>query len=373
MATAERDYYELLGVEQGATEAELKKAFRRKARELHPDVSAEPDAQERFRQVAEAYEVLSNAETRQLYDRFGHAGLKRGGFTPSFDLGNLSDLFAAFFGDDLFGATGQRRAARGGDVGVAVEVELTEAATGVGRTVEVELAVTCEPCGGSGAEPGTDTVVCPDCGGSGAVRHVSRSLFGEFVRTQPCRRCGGAGRVAETPCEACDGVGRTLERQELAVEIPAGIHDGQQIRLRGRGHAGANGAAPGDAYVQVHVRPHPVLVRDGDDVVAPVRLTIAQAALGARIAVPTLEGETEVDFRPGTQPGEVHVLRGRGMPVVSGFRRGDQRLLVDVVVPRRLDDEQRRLLEQLESSLGEDAYRQDDDEGFFERLKSAFR
>jgi molecular chaperone DnaJ len=375
MATAERDYYELLGVERAATEAELKKAFRRKARELHPDVSDEPDAQERFRQVAEAYEVLSNAETRQLYDRFGHAGLKRGGFTPTgFDLGNLSDLFAAFFGDVLFGGAGQRRAARGGDVGVAVEIELTEAATGVERTVEVELAVTCAPCGGSGAAPGTETVVCADCGGSGALRQVSRSLFGEFVRTQPCGRCDATGRVAETPCDACDGVGRTLERRELEVEIPAGIHDGQQIRLRGRGHAGANGAAPGDAYVQVRVRPHPELVRDGDDIVAPVRLTIAQAALGVTIAVPTLDGETEVEFRPGTQPGEVHVLRGRGMPVVRGSRRGDQRLLVDVVVPRRLDDEQRRLLEQLESSLGEDAYRQDDDdEGFFERLKSAFR
>ena len=373
MATAERDYYELLGVERSATDAELKKAFRSKARELHPDVSDAPDAQERFRQVAEAYEALSNAETRQLYDRFGHAGLKRGGFTPtSFDLGNLSDLFAAFFGDDLFGGSGRRRAPRGGDVGLAVEIELTEAATGASRTVEVEVAATCVPCGGSGAEPGTGTVVCPECGGSGALRQVSRSLFGEFVRTQPCGRCDGAGRVAETPCDACDGVGRTLERRELELEIPAGIHDGQQIRLRGRGHAGANGAEAGDAYVQVRVRPHPTLVRDGDDVIAPVRLTIAQAALGATVAVPTLDGETEVEFRPGTQPGEVHLLRGRGMPVVRGLRRGDQRLLVDVVVPRHLDESQRRLLQQLEASLGDDAYRQDD-EGFFERLKSAFR
>jgi molecular chaperone DnaJ len=373
MATAERDYYELLDVDRGASDAELKKAFRRKARELHPDVSDAPDAQERFRQVAEAYEVLSNAETRRLYDRFGHAGLRRGGFTPTgFDAGNLSDLFAAFFGDDLFGGSGRRRAARGGDVGAAVEIELAEAATGVTRTVVVEVAVTCEPCAGSGAEPGTELVACPACGGSGALRQVSRSLFGEFVRTQPCERCDGTGRVSEIPCRTCDGAGRTLERRELEVEIPAGIHDGQQLRIRGRGHAGANGAPAGDAYVQARVRPHPVLVRDGDDVVAPVRLTIAQAALGATIAVPTLDGDTDVEFPPGTQPGEVHVLRGRGMPVVRGVRRGDQRLLVDVVVPRRLDDEQRRLLEQLDASLGDDAYRQDD-EGFFERLKSAFR
>jgi molecular chaperone DnaJ len=372
MATAERDLYELLDVDRGASDAEIKKAFRRKARELHPDVSADPDAQERFRAVAEAYEVLSNAETRRLYDRYGHAGLRRGGYTPGgFDAGSLSDLFATFFGDDLFGGS-SRRPARGGDVGLAVEIELTEAAAGVTRRVEVDAAVTCDACGGDGAEPGTAVVGCADCGGTGALRPVSRSLFGEFVRTRPCPRCDGSGRVAEPPCAACVGAGRVLRVGELEVEIPAGIHDGQQIRVRGRGHAGADGAPPGDAYVQVRIRPHATLVRDGDDVVAPVRLTIGQAALGATVVVPTLEGETEVAFEPGTQPGEVRVLRGRGMPVLRTTRRGDQRLLVDVVVPRRLDDEQRRLLEQLESSLGEDAYREDD-EGFFERLKSAFR
>jgi len=373
MATAERDYYELLEVDRGASDAEIKRAFRRKARELHPDVSPEPDAQERFREVAEAYEVLSNAETRRLYDRFGHAGLRQGGYSPSFDLGNLSDLFATFFGDDLFGGAAGARAARGADVGAAVEIDLPEAAAGVTRELEVELATTCDTCGGDGAEPGTSLAACAECGGSGMLRQVSRSLFGEFVRTQACPRCGGDGRIPETPCSACDGAGRVLRRVQLEVEIPAGIHDGQQIRMRGRGHAGAHGAQAGDAYVQVRIRPHPALVRDGDDIVAPVRLTIGQAALGATVTVPTIDGETEVEFAPGTQPGEVRVLRGRGMPVLRSARRGDQRLLVDVAVPRRLDDEQRALLEQLDASLGEDAYRQDDDEGFFERLKSAFR
>jgi molecular chaperone DnaJ len=372
MATAERDYYELLDLDRGAPDAEIKRAFRRKARELHPDVSPDPDAQERFREVAEAYEVLSNPETRRLYDRYGRAGLRRGGFTPSFDLGNLSDLFATFFGDDLFGGAAGSRAARGADVGVSVEIDLADAATGVTRDVALDLATTCETCGGDGAEPGTALTTCPDCGGAGALRQVSRSIFGEFVRTQPCPRCGGDGRFPETPCSSCDGAGRVLGRVELEVEIPAGIHDGQQIRMRGRGHAGANGAPAGDAYVQVRIRPHPALVRDGDDVVAPVRLTIAQAALGATVTVPTIDGETEVEFAPGTQPGEVRVLRGRGMPVLRSSRRGDQRLLVDVAVPRRLDDEQRALLERLDASLGADAYR-DDDEGFFERLKSAFR
>jgi molecular chaperone DnaJ len=373
MATAERDYYELLGVPRDATEADIKRAFRHKARELHPDVSAAPDSQERFREVAEAYEVLSNEETRRLYDRYGVAGLRRGGFTPtSFDMGSLSDLFAAFFGDDLFGTPGRGRPARGGDLAVAVEVDLPQAATGVTMEVETDVAVTCEACGGDGAEPGTQPVGCPQCGGRGMLQQVSRSLFGEFVRTQQCPRCGGSGTIVVTPCSACDGAGRTLARRTLEVEVPPGIHDGQRIRMRGRGHAGAPGAPAGDVYVQVRVRPHEALVRDGDDVIAPVRLTMAQAALGATLTVPTLEGETEIEFPPGTQPGDVHVLRGRGMPVLQGFRRGDQRLLVDVVVPRRLTDEQRALLEQLDGALDDEAYRPPD-EGLFDRIKSAFR
>ena len=205
MATAERDYYELLGVERTATEAEIKKAFRKLARELHPDVSQEPDAQARFRAVAEAYEVLSKAETRQLYDRYGHAGLKRGGYSPSdFDFSNLTDIFSAFFGDDLF-ARNRGGRARGGDVGVPVGIELADAFTGVKRTVEVEVAATCERCDGEGAEPGTERVTCATCGGQGQLQQVSRSVFGEFVRTQTCPTCGGAGRVAESPVHRLRG------------------------------------------------------------------------------------------------------------------------------------------------------------------------
>jgi molecular chaperone DnaJ len=204
------------------------------------------------------------------------------------------------------------------------------------------------------------------------LQEVSRSLFGEFVRTQPCPRCGGSGRIVETPCQTCDGAGRTLELLTLDVDVPPGIHDGQRIRVRGRGHAGSPGAAPGDVYVQVHVRPHETLVRDGDDVLVPVRMTMAQAALGATISVPTLDGTTDVEFPAGTQPGEVHVLPGRGMPVLQGFRRGDQHLVVEVAVPRRLTEEQRRLLEQLDATLQDDAYHPPD-EGLFDRIKSAFR
>jgi molecular chaperone DnaJ len=370
MAATQRDYYEILGVERSASETDIKKAFRRLARELHPDVSDAPDAEERFRAVAEAYEVLSKPETRQLYDRHGHQGLRSGGFDPGhFDFGNLSDLFSAFFGDDLLGATARRRA-RGGDVAAQVEIDLEDAARGVTRAVPFQVAVTCERCGGEGAEPGTSISTCPTCAGAGRLQQVSRSVFGEFVRTQACPRCGGDGEIAETPCTRCDARGRVVEERSLDVTIPPGIHDGQRIRLSGEGHAGDGGPA-GDAYVLVRVKPDPRFVREGDDVFATVDLTFTQAALGATVAVPTLDGDLDVEFEPGVQAGEVRVLRGRGMPVLQGFGRGDHRLLVNVLVPRRLTDEQRRLLEEFDRHSSETTYRRD--EGFFEKLKSAFR
>jgi molecular chaperone DnaJ len=372
MATTQRDYYEVLGVPRTAAEGEIKKAFRRLARTLHPDVSEAPDAEERFREVVEAYEVLSKAETRELYDRYGHAGLRSGGFTPtSFDLGSLSDLFAAFFGDDLFGVSARPRRARGADVAAQVEIELAEAAAGTKREVPFPVSVPCRTCGGSGAEPGTRPVTCTACGGAGRLQQVSRTALGEFVRSQTCPRCGGAGRVIEDPCSECDGSGRVVEERTLEVEIPPGIHDGQQIRLSGEGHAGSLGGRAGDVYVQVRIRPDPRFVREGNDVFSTVDLTMTEAALGTTVRVPTLEGEIELEFEPGTQPGEIRVLRGRGMPVLQGFGRGDQRVLVNVQVPRRLTDEQRHLLERFRQTADEDTYRPD--EGFFQKLKSAFR
>jgi len=370
MATTERDYYELLGISRGADEGEIKKAFRGLARELHPDVSDAPDAQERFREVVEAYEVLSKPETRELYDRYGHAGLRSGGFQPGhFDFGSLSDLFAAFFGDDLVG--GGRGRARGPDLAADVEIELVDAAHGVKREVPFQVAVTCTHCGGDGAEPGSEVTTCPTCAGAGRLQQVSRSVFGEFVRTQTCPTCGGSGRRIETPCSACDGAGRVVEERRLDVDIPAGIHDGQQIRLTGAGHAGVLGARSGDAYVRVRVRPDERFVREGDDIYTTVSLTMTQAALGATVTIPTLDGEEELEVEPGTQPGAVVVLRGKGMPVLQGFGRGDQRVLVGVVVPRHVTEEQRRLLEEFEARTDERTYKPD--EGFFGKLKSAFR
>jgi molecular chaperone DnaJ len=372
MAATERDYYELLGLERNAGEGEIKKAFRRRARELHPDVSQEPDAEQRFREVVEAYEVLSNSERRQLYDRYGHAGLRSGGFQPSmFDLGDLSDLFSAFFGDDLFGVAGRGARTRGADIGARVEIDLVEAARGTTREVPFDAAIPCTRCDGRGAEPGTTIADCPTCGGTGRTRNVSRSVFGEFVRTQTCPTCSGSGRQIEHPCEECHGAGRVVEERTLEVEIPAGIHDGQRIRLTGEGHAGALGGRAGDVYVEVRVRPDERFVREGNDVYTTVELTLPQAALGATVSVPTLDGQTELEFAAGTQPGEVRVLRGMGLPVLQGFGRGDERVLVSVLVPRQLNEEQRRLLEEFERISTDETYRAD--EGFFEKLKSAFR
>ena len=370
MATTERDYYELLGVARGADEGEIKKAFRRLARELHPDVSEAPDAEERFREVVEAYEVLSNAETRELYDRYGHAGLRSGGFQPGhFDFGSLSDLFAAFFGDDLIGGRAGR--SRGPDLAAEVEIELVDAARGTKREVPFRVAVTCTHCGGDGAEPGTEITTCPTCAGAGRLQQVSRSVFGEFVRTTTCPTCGGSGRKIETPCSVCSGAGRVVEERTLDVDIPPGIHDGQQIRLSGEGHAGALGARAGDVYVRVRVRPDPRFVREGNDIVSTVDVTMTQAALGATVTLPSLDGEEQIEVDAGTQPGAVVVLRGRGMPVLQGYGRGDQRVLVNVVVPRHLSDEQKRLLEEFDAHADERTYKPDD--GFFDKLKSAFR
>jgi molecular chaperone DnaJ len=374
MATAERDYYEILGVARDASDADVKKAFRALARELHPDVNDAPEAEQRFREVAEAYEVLSDPERRRTYDRFGRAGLRSGGFRPTaFDLGDLSDIFSAFFGDGLFGgAQHAARSRRGADIGAAVEIDLADVLTGTTLDVPVRAAATCADCSGSGASPGTSPVICPECRGTGRVQHVSQSVFGQFVRTSGCGRCDGSGRVIEHVCPRCDGAGRNVVDRTLRVEIPAGIHDGQRIRLRGEGHAGELGADPGDAYVQVRVRDSAGIDRDGDDLVTAVPVTMVDAALGTSVTVESPAGVIELEVPAGAQPGDVVVVRGQGLPSLQTGRRGNLRVHLDVRIPRRLTPQQRAELLRLGAELGEDVYR-DDDDGFFGRLKGAFR
>jgi molecular chaperone DnaJ len=372
-----RDYYEVLGIGRDADDTQIKKAFRRLARELHPDVNAhDPDAESKFKEAAEAYEVLSDSERRQLYDAYGHDGLKTGGYSPNFEgFGSISDLFSAFFGaggfDAAFGSGrgGRGGATQGGDIAVALPLELVEAAHGKRVEVSFDATVLCATCHGNGAEPGTPIVACPRCNGSGQVQRVARTRFGQMVRTALCENCGGDGRVAETPCGTCGGRGLEAARQRIDVDVPAGIADGQRIRVTGRGHAGERGGPAGDLYVVVRVREDERFLRDGDDLVTVVDVAAPHAALGTTIQVPTLDGDVPVDVPAGTQPGETIVLRGRGMPPLSRGRTGDLRIVVNVATPRRLSREQRELLERLAETITEDNVR--GEEGMLAKLKRA--
>jgi molecular chaperone DnaJ len=365
-----RDYYDILGVPRDAGDDAIKRAFRTKARELHPDVNPDPQAEARFKELAQAYETLSDPETRAIYDRYGAEGLRgRGG--PDFaDFGSFQDLFDAFFGGDVFGRRGGGPRA-GDDVAVALEISFVESARGVTRAVEYDTLGECAACDGSGAAPGADVVRCAMCDGQGQVRQVSRGPFGQFVRAQTCPQCRGAGELPSEACAECGGRGRVAAARSHSVDIPAGIANGQRIRVTGRGGAGERGAPPGDLYVQVRVAEDERFVRDGLDVVTRVAVPVTDAMVGATITVPTIEGEAEMELRPGTQSGDELLMRGRGFPALAGRGHGHQRVVVEVRVPRVLTEDGRRAVEGLADALDERSYRED--EGFFDRLKSAFR
>jgi molecular chaperone DnaJ len=372
-----RDPYEVLGVPRDADEKQIKRAFRALAREHHPDVNRhDPETEEKFKEAAEAYEILSDPERRATYDRYGFEGLESRGFaSTAHGFGSFADIFDAFFGGDPFGGGFGRGPGRvqGGDVAVAVEVSLEEAAHGTSVEVAYDVVDTCERCGGSRAEPGTRLQTCRNCGGAGRVRAVSRTAFGQLVREQGCEVCGGEGRVPSTPCRECGGRGRRAVRMTLDVDIPPGIADEQRIRLTGRGHAGERGGPPGDLYILVRVEEDERFLRDGSDLVTVVDVPAPAAALGSTVTVPTLDGEVEVEVPPGTQPGTVVTLRGRGMPTIGRGRRGDQRVVFNVVIPRKLSARQRELLEELHGSLNEDNLREQAAESIVGKLKRAFR
>jgi molecular chaperone DnaJ len=376
-----RDYYEVLGVSRDADDNEIKKAFRRLARELHPDVNShDPDAESKFKEAAEAYEVLSDAERRATYDRYGHEGLRSGGYAPNFDgFGSVADIFEAFFGGgsgggfgSIFGGGGGRPGgpAQGGDIAVGAEITMEEAAHGPSVEVSYEAVELCEHCRGNGAEPGTPIETCAKCGGTGQLRAISRTPFGQVVRATACDNCGGDGKVAKDPCHECRGRGRKVERKKISVDVPAGIDDGQRIRITGRGHAGEFGGPPGDLYVQVRVRQDPRFVRNQDNLITVVDVAAPLAALGTTVEVPTIDGPVELEIPAGTQPNETLIVRGRGMPALRGRHHGDLQVVVNVVIPKRLRREQRELLQQLADTMTAENLRTE--EGVFGKLKRAF-
>jgi molecular chaperone DnaJ len=370
------DFYERLGVGRDASDAEIKKAFRALARELHPDINRhDPAAEEKFKGVAEAYEVLSDPERRAIYDRYGQEGLRSGGYEPSFTgFGSISDIFEAFFGGGAFGSAFGAGSDRGSDAAIEVSLTLAEVATGVSREIDIDLTATCSHCHGNGAEPGTPIETCPRCEGTGQLQAVTRSVFGQLVRMQVCDRCGGEGKIPETPCGVCRGSGQEIKAESIAVEIPAGIEDGQRVRLAGRGHAGSRGARPGDLYLLVNVEPDPRFERHGEDLLTRVDVPFTDAALGTTLTVATLAGEEELELKPGTQPATVLRLRGRGLPELRGRGTGDLHVVVNVLVPSKLNDEQRELLRRFADSTNGDTYpAPKGHDGLFSRLRHAFR
>jgi molecular chaperone DnaJ len=372
------DYYEVLGIGREASETEIKKAFRGLARELHPDVNDhDPEAEEKFKAAAEAYEVLSDAEQRRTYDAYGHEGLRSGGFDPrsASSFGSIDDILQAFFGGGAnqfgFGGGGGARAA-GGDILVSAELDLEEVATGVRREISFDAVGACEHCRGNGAEPGTPIETCERCGGAGQLRRVARTPFGQMVQGVACDACGGAGKIPETPCAECRGSGRTPGRRTQAVEIPAGIESGQRLRVSGAGHAGDAGAPAGDLYVEVEVAEDERFQRDGTDLISVVSIPATEAMLGTTVTVPTLDEEREIEVAAGTQPGHEEVLRGAGLPRLGGRRRGNQRVILNVIVPTNLSEEQREMTERLDGSLEEENLGRRHGEGIFSRVRRAF-
>jgi len=371
-----RDYYDVLGVERGADQEAIKKAFRRLARQYHPDVNKEPDAEARFKELNEAYEVLSDEEKRAHYDRFGHAGTQ-GPFGPGFEgfgTGGLDDLFESFFE----GMTGVRtRTRRGPQPGADLRYDLTlsfeEAVFGCEKELEVPRWEMCRACKGSGAAPGTSPTRCPQCRGSGEVRRAQQTIFGSFVNAVPCDRCQGQGTIISTPCPECNGQGKVHTVRRLAVKIPAGVDSNTQIRLVGEGEPGTKGGPPGNLYVLLKVRKHRHFRRDGNDILYDLTINFAQAALGDEVSVPTVDGEVKLAIPSGTQYGAVLTIKGKGVPFLHrNDRRGDQRVQVKVATPTRLNKEQKQLLNELARSLGKGKdVTPPNDKGVFDKMRDA--
>jgi molecular chaperone DnaJ len=370
---AKRDYYETLGIPRGASGDDIKSAFRQMARKYHPDVNKEQDAEERFKEINEAYVVLSDPDKRSVYDRYGHAGLNGmgGGGAPDFTTVDFTDIFEEFFGFGGMGGGGRRRSRntprRGADLNQVITLTFEEAAFGVDKDVEITRDEVCSRCRGTRSEPGTSPTRCSTCEGRGEVRQVRQTFLGSMVQVATCPACNGLGEVVSSPCTNCRGSG--LERKTLhkRVSVPPGVDTGTQIRLAGEGQPGAFGGPNGNLYLEIQVRAHKFFRRKVDDVLLDMNINVAQAALGAEIEVPTLDGNVKINIPSGTQPGRVFTLKAKGIPHLRGSGRGDQHVIINVEVPARLTADQRQLFEQLALTLGSDVNPQE--RSFFDKLK----
>ncbi|SFQ99754.1 molecular chaperone DnaJ [Desulfoscipio geothermicus] len=372
---AKRDYYEVLGVSRDASPEEIKKAYRKLARKYHPDANKDDkDAAEKFKEITEAYDVLSNEEKRASYDRFGHAATDGqfngfgGGFGGGFgDMGGLGDIF-----DMFFGGGGRRRQGPepGADLRVDMELTFEEAAFGLEKEIKIPRTEECGTCGGSGAAPGTAKKNCEVCQGTGQVQYAASTPFGRVVQSRTCDRCRGTGVIIEKPCPTCRGAGKVRRHRTIKVKIPAGVDTGSRLRLAGEGEAGQRGGPPGDLYVYIHVSPHPVFKREGNNVIIEAPVNYAQAALGDEITVPTLDGQAKLRVPEGTQTGTILRMRNKGIPDVRGYGRGDQHVYIKVITPTRLTEKQKDLLREFARIEGQKP--QSGEKGFFEKVRNAF-
>jgi len=372
-----RDYYDVLGVARNASKDDIKKAFRGLARKYHPDVSQEADAEQRFKEINEAYEVLADDDKRARYDRFGHAGVQgqAGGAPGGAGFGGFEEIFEEFFSNFVGGrgaGAGRRSPQRGSDIRVDVTLDFIEAAFGVERDVDYQRLEICEVCQGNGAAQGSTPVTCTECKGSGQVQRVTQTFVGSVVRVTACPRCGGRGTIVTNPCRNCDGSGKRRKKTTLPVKIPAGVSDGMRIQVRGEGDAGDINAPMGDLYVVVQVREHDTFKRRDYDVIVDWTINVAQAALGDKVNVPTIDGDVEVIIPPGTQTGSVFRLRGKGLPRLRSdgthSGRGNQEIYVQVAIPEKLSERQRKLFEELSETFGKTLTPQQGGRGFFSRM-----
>ena len=378
MAEQKRDYYEVLGVSRGASEDEIKKAYKKMARKYHPDLNpGDKTAEEKFKEVNEAYEVLSDADKKARYDQYGHAGVDPnfgaggfgGGFDGSFDFGDLGDIFGSFFGGGFGGGrrTNPNAPQRGESIRMSIAISFEEAAFGCEKAVTVERYETCDTCHGNGCAPGTSPEVCPDCHGTGTVQVRRQTPMGVFATSSPCPTCGGKGRIIHQPCKDCRGSGMVRKKKTIQASIPAGIDNGQTISIRGQGNAGKNGGPAGDLLITITVRPHELFRREGTSVLCEAPITFTQAVLGAELEIPTIDGKVKYTLPEGTQSGTTFRLKGKGIPSINGRGRGDQYVTVYIETPKNLNKEQKEALKKFAETMGESNY--EEQKKFFKKFK----